>query len=49
MTNSERKYVPHLPSILAVCEANYAHMMRLLPDVDTEHLEYKFTAGKGLN
>jgi uncharacterized protein YqiB (DUF1249 family) len=48
VTKSDRKYVPHLPTILAIGEANYTHMMRLLPDVDTEHLEYKFSAGKGL-
>lgn len=46
---NKRKYVPHLPSILAVCEENYARMMRLLPDVDTESLEYQFAAGKSLN
>ncbi|MBT0585355.1 DUF1249 domain-containing protein [Alteromonas oceanisediminis] len=45
---NKRKYVPHLPSILAVCEANYAKLMRLLPDVDTERLEYVFSAGEKL-
>lgn len=43
-----RKYVPHLPSMLAICEANYARMMRLLPDVDTEHMQYQFSAGHSL-
>lgn len=45
----KRKYVPHLPSMLAICEANYASMMRLLPDVDTERLEYRFSAGQSLH
>ncbi|WP_240615600.1 DUF1249 domain-containing protein [Alteromonas facilis] len=48
MKANKRKYVPHLPSILAVGEANYARMMRLLPDVDTESMEYTFNAGKDL-
>lgn len=45
---NKKKYVPHLPSMLEVCEANYARMMQLLPDVDTEHLEYQFATGKQL-
>jgi hypothetical protein len=45
----KRKYVPHLPTMLAICEANYTRMMRLLPDVDTERLEYQFSAGKNLH
>ncbi|WP_240612718.1 DUF1249 domain-containing protein [Alteromonas flava] len=49
MQANKRKYVPHLPSILALGEANYARMIRLLPDVDTHSLEYRFNAGKGLS
>jgi len=43
VTNSQkRKYVPHLPSLLAVCEVNYARLLRLIPDCDTENLSYSF-------
>lgn len=43
------KYVPHLPTMLAICEANYSRLMQLLPDVDTERLEYRFSANKSLH
>ena len=37
-----KKYVPHLPTILATCDSNYACAMKLLPDCDTEDLSYRF-------
>lgn len=37
-----KKYVPHLPSILATCENNYVCMLKLLPDCDTQDLSYQF-------
>ncbi len=40
--NPGRKYVPHLPSLLQVCEHNYGRLLRLLPDCDTEDLIYRF-------
>ncbi|WJG08936.1 DUF1249 domain-containing protein [Aliiglaciecola sp. LCG003] len=48
-TNSQRKYVPHLPSLLAVCESNYARLLRLLPDCDTLTLSYIIGINKGLD
>lgn len=48
MHDKQRKYVPHLPSLLAVCEVNYARLLRLLPDCDTEDLSYRFDVGRGL-
>ena len=48
MTNRSNKYVPHLPSILAVCEANYARLLRILPDCDTVTLSYSFEITEGL-
>lgn len=48
MTNRSNKYVPHLPSILAVCEANYARLLRILPDCDTVTLSYTFEITDGL-
>lgn len=48
MTNRSNKYVPHLPSILAVCEANYARLLRILPDCDTVTLSYTFEIIDGL-
>lgn len=37
-----KKYVPHLPSILATYENNYVCMLKLLPDCDTKDLGYEF-------
>jgi hypothetical protein len=39
----KRRYVPHLPSILAICENNYVCMLKLLPDCDSEDLTYEFS------
>lgn len=47
--NQRRKYVPHLPSLLAVCEANYARLLRLLPDCDTCDLSYEFEVNDRLS
>ncbi len=38
----QKKYVPHLPSILATCENNYVCMLKLLPDCDSVDLSYDF-------
>ncbi len=46
--NLKRKYVPHLPTLLAVCEVNYARLLRLLPDCDTLDLSYSFSINKHL-
>lgn len=43
-----KKYVPHLPSILAICESNYASALRLLPDCDSEDLSYEFQISETL-
>ena len=43
-----KKYVPHLANMLQVCEVNYARLMRLLPDCDTENLEYYFEVNVSL-
>ncbi len=48
MTQSTRKYVPHLPTMQALGELNYTHFMRILPDCDTEELCYQFRVGKSL-
>ncbi len=48
MTLTKRKYVPNLPSMQATCERNYVHLMRLLPDCDTESMSYQFAVGNGL-
>jgi hypothetical protein len=46
---NNRKYVPHLPSMQALCELNYSHVLRILSDCDTEDLSYAFSVGKGLS
>lgn len=45
---NQRKYVPNLPNLLAVCEVNYARILRLLPDCDTVTLSYAFEINDGL-
>ena len=44
----QRKYVPHLPSMLAVCEVNYANFLNLLEDCDTRDLRYRFQVKEGM-
>lgn len=44
----KKKYVPHLPSILATCEHNYVCMLKLLPDCDTQDLGYNFEVSPSL-
>jgi uncharacterized protein YqiB (DUF1249 family) len=44
----KKKYVPHLPSILATCEHNYVCMLKLLPDCDTQDLGYNFEVSSSL-
>jgi uncharacterized protein YqiB (DUF1249 family) len=44
----KKKYVPHLPSILATCENNYACTLKLLPDCDSENLSYEFKINEDL-
>ncbi|MCH1414336.1 MAG: DUF1249 domain-containing protein [Glaciecola sp.] len=41
-TIHKKKYVPHLPSLLALGDHNYARFMRLLPDCDTQDMTYHF-------
>ena len=49
MATPLRKYVPNLPTLQAICERNYVHLLSMLPDCDTEELIYRFSAGKGLS
>ena len=42
-----KKYVPKLASLQAVCAANYARIMTLLPDCDTSDLTYRFVVKVG--
>lgn len=48
VASSQRKYVPHLPSMQAVCELNYRHFLQVLPDCDTADLRYDFTIKQAL-
>ncbi|MFQ3190760.1 MAG: hypothetical protein ACI936_001895 [Paraglaciecola sp.] len=43
-----RKYVPKLANMHQVCEVNYGRLLRLLPDCDTEDLEYQFHVNASL-
>lgn len=43
MSQTTGKYVPHLPSMQALCELNYSRFLRMLPDCDTTSLTYRFS------
>lgn len=43
-----KKYVPKLANMHKVCEFNYGRLLRLLPDCDTEDLEYQFEISSAL-
>ncbi len=43
-----RKYVPKLANMHQVCEINYGRLLRLLPDCDTEDLQYQFKVNASL-
>ncbi|WP_297817541.1 DUF1249 domain-containing protein [uncultured Paraglaciecola sp.] len=43
-----RKYIPKLANMHQVCEVNYGRLLRLLPDCDTEDLEYQFRVNASL-
>jgi uncharacterized protein YqiB (DUF1249 family) len=44
-----RKYVPKLANMHQICEVNYGRLLRLLPDCDTENLEYQFKVNDSLS
>lgn len=43
-----RKYVPKLAHMHKVCEVNYGRLLRLLPDCDTEDMQYQFSINSNL-
>jgi uncharacterized protein YqiB (DUF1249 family) len=43
-----RKYVPKVATMHKVCEVNYGSLLRLLPDCDTEDLQYQFEVSASL-
>lgn len=45
----KRKYVPKLANMHQVCEVNYGRLLRLIPDCDTEQLQYQFRINDSLN
>lgn len=44
-----RKYVPKLANMHQVCEVNYGRLLRLIPDCDTEDLQYQFQVNTSLH
>jgi len=45
---NKSRYVPKLDNMHKVCELNYARLLSLLPDCDTESLEYQFQVNQTL-
>ena len=39
---NKKRYVPNVPTLHAVCDANYGRLLTLMPDCDVEHLQYEF-------
>lgn len=48
MNQIRRKYVPNLKRMQAVCDANYASLITLLPEIDEQDMTYRFDDGKRL-
>jgi uncharacterized protein YqiB (DUF1249 family) len=48
MSKLSKKYVPKVAQMHKVCEFNYGRLLRLLPDCDTEDLEYQFNINASL-
>ncbi|NCP63375.1 MAG: DUF1249 domain-containing protein [Paraglaciecola sp.] len=46
---TKTRYVPKLADMHKVCEHNYARVLSLLPDCDTESLSYQFQVNKNLH
>tara|TARA_R110002167_G_scaffold298619_11_gene502953 strand:- start:481 stop:924 length:444 start_codon:yes stop_codon:yes gene_type:complete len=46
---NKTRYVPKLANMHKVCEHNYARLLSLLPDCDTESLEYHFKVNGSLS
>jgi uncharacterized protein len=46
---NKTRYVPKLADMHKVCEHNYARLLSLLPDCDTESLEYHFKVNGSLS
>jgi hypothetical protein len=44
----QRKYVPKLANMHQVCEVNYGRLLKLIPDCDTEDLQYQFKINDSL-
>jgi uncharacterized protein YqiB (DUF1249 family) len=45
---NKRRYVPKLANMQQVCSVNYGRLLRLLPDCDTEDLQYQFQVNQSL-
>ncbi len=48
MKYSQRKYVPDLPRLQALCELNYAQFLQVLPECDTASLKFAFSVSTHL-
>jgi uncharacterized protein YqiB (DUF1249 family) len=46
---TKTRYVPKLADMHKVCEHNYARLLSLVPDCDTESLEYHFKVNGSLS
>lgn len=48
MSNLKQKYTPNLRNLLAMCDANYVRLLKLLPECDVENMQYQFTVSDHL-
>lgn len=48
MTYSQRKYIPDLSRLQALCELNYTQFLRILPDCDADNLSFEFSVSTHL-
>ncbi|MCY7296280.1 DUF1249 domain-containing protein [Alteromonas sp. a30] len=47
-TRNSKRYYPDLRTLHSVCDVNYVRLLKLLPDCDTEQLQYEFGAKNAL-
>lgn len=38
----KKRYVPNVRTLHAMCDSNYVRLLKLLPDCDTENMQYEF-------
>lgn len=46
---NNRRYYPNVSSLHATCDSNYVRLLKLLPEVDVENMQYEFGVHRALH